>query len=419
MRFIIKQASSGSERIGVLSGFIRSPGTCIETPTAALPTKGGSVVHLTADVLARVFTSPQLLWMPLSNTRHLENGIKHQGEGIIKFTGLSGHIACSTFHEASEEVNSGHFENDKVPLWTRNGKEMLTADKYMDIMELYQPDIILAIADGRVDINTGKKRIAKSVARTCNMLDICVKRLETCDKLKDSSLIGVLIGGNNTNELNKCLGHLMSYIDKLGGIALSGITAGGCDTVNESVDKIEPTLEDVGGLLPTDIVHIFEGCWNPAVILTAISHGWDVFDGSYPAKLTNDGHALVLNFDSTQENRTDEMSVMDLNDQRYKDDFNAILPDCSCLTCRKHTRAYINHLLLTKEMLAPVLLTIHNLHYFDLMFKEVRKHIKQKTFDKFRETIVSRYNSSIKPEHVGKIENGLEQPKGNLKKKKV
>lgn len=68
--------------------------------------------------------------------------------------------------------------------------------------------------------------------------------------------------------------------------------------------------------LPTDMVHIVEGCWNPSVILAAISHGWDVFDGSYPAKLTNAGHALVLNFDYTRSLEAEDCCILDLNDQK-------------------------------------------------------------------------------------------------------
>ncbi|KAI5730575.1 hypothetical protein M8J76_015295 [Diaphorina citri] len=65
-----------------------------------------------------------------------------------------------------------------------------------------------------------------------------------------------------------------------------------------------------------------------------------------------------------------------LQHPRYVADFTPILADCECLTCQHHTRAYIHHLLNTKEMLAPVLLSIHNLHHYFKFFETIRESIK-------------------------------------------
>lgn len=94
-------------------------------------TQGGSVVHLTADVLSWVFSYPKPLWMPLTNCVQLENGVKAQNEGVAKFMGLPGYVTCATLNNLSEVTPPGHFEADKVPLWTKNGKKMLTANRYL------------------------------------------------------------------------------------------------------------------------------------------------------------------------------------------------------------------------------------------------------------------------------------------------
>lgn len=93
--------------------------------------QGGSVVNLTADVLSWVFSSPQLLWVPLSNSIQLENGVKVQNDGVAKFAGLSGHGTCVTFSNLSEETPTGHFEFNKIPLWTKNGKKMISSNRYL------------------------------------------------------------------------------------------------------------------------------------------------------------------------------------------------------------------------------------------------------------------------------------------------
>lgn len=91
--------------------------------------QGGSVYHLTSEVLSKVFSTPQLLWMPLSNSVQIEPGLKAQGEGVAKFVGLPNHFICVTLHNMSEVTPPGHFELEKVPLWTKNGKKMITAER--------------------------------------------------------------------------------------------------------------------------------------------------------------------------------------------------------------------------------------------------------------------------------------------------
>ncbi|XP_053616299.1 queuine tRNA-ribosyltransferase accessory subunit 2 [Plodia interpunctella] len=389
MRFLINQGGCGSERVGCLIGFVKSPNAVLETPTSALLTQSASVVNLTAEVLDKVFSKPKLLWVPLSKSIHLETGLKAQGQGVAKFAGVANHLTCVTLHNVCEATPSGHFEPDKVPLWSKNGKKMITADKYMDLMAIFKPDIILAIADGHVRLDEGHKRVNKSLNRTCKMLDICVDRYKASKEFRYSALIGVLVGPNIEKSCDESIKHVLSHRDSICGVALQGLADGTAESLTVPINKLESILKRVSDALPKDLLRIIEGCWNPTVIMTAIQHGWDVFDGSYPLKLTNCGQALVLNFDISR--NSEELCILDLNIERYKEDFRPVLLDCDCLTCKKHTRAYIRHLLNTKEMLSSVLLSIHNLHHFDRMFHHARLHIASNTFGDFKRHIVDQY----------------------------
>lgn len=73
-------------------------------------------------------------------------------------------------------------------------------------------------------------------------------------------------------------------------------------------------LVEFQDVLPKDLLRIVEGSWNPAVVVSAIEHGWDMFDGSYPLKLTNDGHALALILDVNR--NSDEVCVLALSHDR-------------------------------------------------------------------------------------------------------
>ena len=72
-----------------------------------------------------------------------------------------------------------------------------------------------------------------------------------------------------------------------------------------------------------------------------------------------------------------ESYKLDMKDLRYQKDFSPISKDCSCYTCRKHTRAYVNHLLLTNELLGPILLMIHNLTHYQGFFASVRECVQK------------------------------------------
>ncbi|XP_050671056.1 queuine tRNA-ribosyltransferase accessory subunit 2 [Leptidea sinapis] len=375
---------AGCERLGCLTGISKSPKTVIETPTAALMTQGGSVVHLTADVLARVFTEPKLLWVPLSNSIQLEAGLQAQGEGVAKFAGLPGHVSCATLQNISEITPNGHYELDKVPVWTKNGKKLLTAERYMELMEVFKPDIILAIADGRTSLDEGSKRISKSVDRTQKMLNVCMEKYKCSEVLADSLILGVIVGCGSEKMLEKSIENIFKYSDILAGVAISGLSDGSERSFNAS-DKLSIIFKKISDTIPKNFLKVLEGSWKPDVVLTAIEYGWDIFDGSLPLKLTNLGYALRLHFDINKNN--DSVYVLNMNYDRYKDDFNPILDGCECLTCRKHTRAYIQHLLKTREMLSSVLLSIHNLHNFDQLFCHARRHIAAKTFDLFKKYI--------------------------------
>ncbi|RVE42557.1 hypothetical protein evm_012790 [Chilo suppressalis] len=391
MRFVIKHAGYGSERVSTLSGFGKVKTASIETPTAALLTQGGSVVHLTVDVLAKVFSNPQLLWVPLSNSARLEAGVRAQGEGVAKFSGLQNHITCATLQNVSEITPSGHFETNLVPMWTKNGKKMISADKYMDIMEIYKPDILLAIADDHITLKEGNKRVSKAVERSCSLLDTCVNRYLNSKQLKDCSLIGVITGTGIKEKCEHFIKHILKHKEHLSGVALSGMTDGSEESLRIPIDKFEEILKRICESVPSDLVKFIEGCWSPDIIMKAIQYGWDVFDGSYPTKLTNAGYALKLNFDSHR--ISDELCMLDLNNDQYKEDFRPVLEGCECLACRKHTRAYIQHLLNTKEMLSTVLLSIHNLHHFDQMFVHARRHIASGTFEVYKEHIIKQYET--------------------------
>jgi len=76
---------------------------------------------------------------------------------------------------------------------------------------------------------------------------------------------------------------------------------------------------------------------------------------------------------------------LNLRNTRFRHDFKPVQPGCGCYVCSNHSRAYIRHLFVTKEWLAPILATLHNLHYFAGLMAEMREHITNGSFQKWRD----------------------------------
>lgn len=134
-------------------------------------------------------------------------------------------------------------------------------------------------------------------------------------------------------------------------------------------------------LLPPDKVRFMLGAYNPVTMLELIDIGIDVFDGSYTYLATVNSCALTFNFNVEQSSQIDVSFDIDLSADRYnkirlnyfivfflinnffcfsyKEDFTPILLNCNCLACKKYTKAYIYHLVNTKELLASILLMMY------------------------------------------------------------
>ncbi|KAG0200319.1 Queuine tRNA-ribosyltransferase subunit qtrtd1 [Mortierella sp. GBA30] len=161
-------------------------------------------------------------------------------------------------------------------------------------------------------------------------------------------------------------------------------------SIAETVDDTEKILKLVQTSmehLPSQKPKLVYGVQTPEDVLKAIALGVDLFDTSYPYHLTEDGKASLYCFgqepcpESVSAANSGNNRWINLWDEEHGDKFVPIMEGCKCYACKdgRHTRAYINHLLKTHEMLATVLL-----------MSNVRKSIHEGTFDKhsklFRET---------------------------------
>jgi len=165
-----------------------------------------------------------------------------------------------------------------------------------------------------------------------------------------------------------------------------------------ATDRAE-LLEAVMNVLPKDKLRHVSGLGLPEDVLQGVAAGVDIFESTYPYMLTMGGYAMTFPFcmkttskglshrESCMEEKakagTDSAKI-NLRAVSYKLDNTPLVKGCQCYTCQKHTRAYINHLLNTHEMLAQTLLEIHNTYHYLAFFQAIRNSIKEDNFHNFR-----------------------------------
>ncbi|KAL8943336.1 MAG: hypothetical protein Q9211_001031 [Gyalolechia sp. 1 TL-2023] len=137
--------------------------------------------------------------------------------------------------------------------------------------------------------------------------------------------------------------------------------------------------------------------YGPHDLLDQIALGIDVFLPSFVGEVTDAGLALTFAFPSPERPLSGQRLVLGINmwPETHASDLSPLVKSCTCYTCREHHRAYIRHLLDAKEMLAWVLLQIHNHHILDVFFHGVRNSMSRGTFEHDREVFVKSYEREL------------------------
>ncbi|MDA1325390.1 MAG: tRNA guanosine(34) transglycosylase Tgt [Proteobacteria bacterium] len=152
------------------------------------------------------------------------------------------------------------------------------------------------------------------------------------------------------------------------GYAVGGLAIGeGQETTFSVLDATVPSL-------PTDHPRYLMGVGKPADILGAVRRGIDMFDCVLPTRSGRNGQVFVRG------------GTLNLRNARHTDDPGPLDAACTCPPCRHYSRAYLHHLIKAGEMLAGMLLTAHNLHYYQTMMSTIRQAIEENALDAFADT---------------------------------
>ncbi len=154
----------------------------------------------------------------------------------------------------------------------------------------------------------------------------------------------------------------------LTGIGFEGYAIGGL-AVGEGQEMMFAVLDTTLPHLPTDRARYLMGVGTPSDLVGAVRRGIDMFDCVMPTRSGRTGRAYTRH------------GILNMRNARHADDGGPIDPDCACPACARHSRAYIQHLFKAGEMLGPMLLTWHNIRYYQDLMAELRGAILAGTFD--------------------------------------
>jgi len=166
-------------------------------------------------------------------------------------------------------------------------------------------------------------------------------------------------------------------------IGFHGYAIGGL-AVGEPKKDREETLAAVEPFMPADKPRYMMGVGKPQDIVAAVGLGVDMFDCVLPTRSGRTGQAFTCD------------GPMNLRNAKFAEDTRPIDASCGCPACRNYGRAYIHHLIRAGEILGPMLLTWHNLHYYQDLMRDIRAAIVENRFDAWRKTFEARIGLETK-----------------------
>jgi queuine tRNA-ribosyltransferase len=352
-------------------GKITTPKGIIDTPAFMPVGTQGTVKGIFPEDIKK--TGTQII---LGNTYHL---LLRPGVEILdKFNGLHAFMnwdkpiltdsggyqimSLSKFNKIDFKMGAifkSHLDGKKI---------ILSPEKSIQVQKSINSDIIMVL-DECPKLTTDKKILSKAIDISTSWAQRSKIEFGN-DKAK--ALFGIAQGG-----LYKDL--RLESIEKLKEISFDGYAMGGLAVGEKQIDMFK-ILNETTSLLPINKPRYLMGVGTPSDILGAVKEGIDMFDCVMPTRSGRTGLAFTWE------------GKLNLKNSKYQNDKSPLDEECDIRQLNKYSKSYLNHLIKSNEMMASMLISLHNIHFYQQFMREIRKSVKNGVFLSFYKKYINLFN---------------------------
>jgi queuine tRNA-ribosyltransferase len=352
-------------------GRISTPKGKIDTPAFMPVGTQGTVKGIYTDDILK--TGTQII---LGNTYHL---LLRPGIEILKkFNGLhrfmnwnkpiltdsGGYqiMSLSNLNKIDKNIGAvfkSHIDGKKI---------ILSPEKSIQVQKAINSDVIMVL-DECPKLTDDKKILSKTIDVSSHWAERC--KIEFGQD-KSKALFAIAQGG-----LYKDLRE--ESISKLIEIGFDGYAMGGL-AVGESQSEMFKILNETIHLLPKNKPRYLMGVGTPSDILGAVHHGVDMFDCVLPTRSGRTGLAFTWE------------GKLNIKNSKYQTDTSPLDSSCEIRELNQYSKSYLNHLIKSNEMMASMLISLHNIYFYQQFMSEIRKNIKNGTFATFYKKYINYFN---------------------------
>lgn len=355
------QLHSTDPKTSARRGEWQTPHGTVQTPAFMPVGTLGTIKGLLPDQLRNIGAQ-----MVLSNTYHLAlrpgSEVVRDLGGLHTFMDWDGPILTdSGGFQVFSLANLRSMDNEKVVFRSHIDGSLLelSPERAIEIQEDLGADCIMAL-DECPPADDIEERIRAAVDRTT----LWAARCRDAQQRSDQALFGIVQGGVSEAMRTRSAEGLLPL--DFPGYAVGGLSVG------EPPAQMYTTLDVTTPLLPVEKPRYLMGVGRPEDIVEAVCRGIDLFDCVMPTR--NGRNAMA--FTSSGPTK--------LRNAVHRADDSPLDPECDCVACTRYSRAYLRHLFVAKEMLGPILVSLHNLAFYQKLVRGLQTAVESQTVTEFR-----------------------------------
>ncbi len=252
-------------------------------------------------------------------------------------------------------------------------RHYLNCENVIEIQHNIGSDIMMVL-DHCTSSETSHSEALKALNRTAKWAALSKEFYDkTIDKEKQK-IFGI-VQGNLYKDLRKLSVEQITAID-FDGLAIGGLSVG------ETKDQFNEILVFTADLMPENKARYLMGVGTPEDILTGVENGIDMFDCVFPTRTARNASALTA------------YGRINLNNNKYKEDFSPLDKECECYICKNFPISYIRHLFKAKEITASRMTSYHNIFFMKKLMENIQKSIYNDNYKSFKNDFLIKYTSA-------------------------